>query len=89
MPVRMEADGWKVLLVSTRRSAETWVFPKGAIGRNERPKEAAIRETREVRDGPPPWGGGGRSPPTDGGASCVAGVAEQTASWSRLVRAAH
>lgn len=47
VPVRMEADGWKVLLVSTRRSAETWVFPKGAIGRNERPKEAAIRETRE------------------------------------------
>lgn len=45
----MEADGWKVLLVATRRSANKWVFPKGAIGRDERPKAAAIRETREVR----------------------------------------
>ncbi|GAB0498316.1 hypothetical protein MMPV_009657 [Pyropia vietnamensis] len=43
----MEADGWKVLLVSTRRSGETWVFPKGCIGRDERPKEAAVREARE------------------------------------------
>lgn len=49
MPVRMDADGWKVLLVATRRRSDVWVFPKGAIGRDERPKAAAVRETREVR----------------------------------------
>lgn len=64
----MEADGWKVLLVSTRRSAEKWVFPKGAIGRNERPKEAAIRETREVgRGGCRPRGEGETLATMDGG----------------------
>jgi len=49
VPVRMDADGWKVLLVATRRRSDVWVFPKGAIGRDERPKVAAVRETREVR----------------------------------------
>jgi len=43
----MGPDGWQVLLVSTRKHDDVWVFPKGGVKKVEKPKVAAVRETRE------------------------------------------
>jgi bis(5'-nucleosidyl)-tetraphosphatase len=37
----------RVLLVKARRNPQLWIFPKGHIEEGERPREAALRETRE------------------------------------------
>lgn len=37
----------RVLLVTSRRNPELWIFPKGHIESGERPRETALRETRE------------------------------------------
>ncbi|OSX78850.1 hypothetical protein BU14_0096s0003 [Porphyra umbilicalis] len=47
VPVQMGPDGWQVLLVSTRKHGDVWVFPKGGVKKSEKPKIAALRETRE------------------------------------------
>jgi 8-oxo-dGTP pyrophosphatase MutT (NUDIX family) len=37
----------RVLLVTSRRNPETWIFPKGHIESGEKARETALRETRE------------------------------------------
>lgn len=47
MPVRQTPTGWEVLLVDTRKHDDVWVFPKGGVKKIEKPRVAAVRETRE------------------------------------------
>jgi len=47
VPVQLGPDGWQVLLVSTRKHGDVWVFPKGGVKKSEKRKVAAVRETRE------------------------------------------
>lgn len=44
IPVRREADGWRLLVL---RAYRNWDFPKGAIEPGEEPLAAARRETAE------------------------------------------
>lgn len=39
--------GLRLLLINSRKRANTWVFPKGGIKRHEEATEAALRETFE------------------------------------------
>lgn len=47
VPVRQAPTGWEVLLVDTSKHADVWVFPKGGVKKIEKPRVAAVRETRE------------------------------------------
>lgn len=45
--MRQTPTGWEVLVVDTRKHADVWVFPKGGVKKVEKPRVAAVRETRE------------------------------------------
>lgn len=59
VPLRKEADGWRVLVL---RCYASWDFPKGRIEPGESPHEAALREAVEeaaLDDLTFPWGTSG------------------------------
>jgi 8-oxo-dGTP pyrophosphatase MutT (NUDIX family) len=45
--VRRGRTGPRILLVTARRNPDNWIFPKGHIEDDERPRDAALREARE------------------------------------------
>jgi 8-oxo-dGTP pyrophosphatase MutT (NUDIX family) len=45
--VRLDGKEPQVLLVTAKRNAKNWIFPKGHIEKGETPEAAALRETRE------------------------------------------
>lgn len=48
VPVRRNVSGeWEVLLVQSRRSKDSWAFPKGGVEPGESDINAAVRETVE------------------------------------------
>jgi 8-oxo-dGTP pyrophosphatase MutT (NUDIX family) len=48
VPVRKVNDKVEYLFVKSSKVKNRYLFPKGGVDRNERPKYAAIRETYEV-----------------------------------------
>ena len=45
--IRRDRKTIRVLLVTTKRSRENWIFPKGHIEKGETPEAAAMREVKE------------------------------------------
>jgi 8-oxo-dGTP pyrophosphatase MutT (NUDIX family) len=45
--IRRDRKTIRVLLVTTKRSRENWIFPKGHIEKGETPEAAALREVKE------------------------------------------
>jgi 8-oxo-dGTP pyrophosphatase MutT (NUDIX family) len=45
--IRRDRKMIRVLLITTKRSRENWIFPKGHIEKGETPEAAALREVKE------------------------------------------
>jgi 8-oxo-dGTP pyrophosphatase MutT (NUDIX family) len=45
--IRRDRKTIRVLLITTKRSRENWIFPKGHIEKGETPEAAALREVKE------------------------------------------
>ena len=45
IPFRQGTGGWEFLIITSRKG--NWIFPKGVIGADESPREAALKECAE------------------------------------------
>ncbi len=45
IPFRRGTNGWEFLVITSRKG--NWIFPKGVVGKEETPAEAALKECAE------------------------------------------